>query len=498
MKHIFTACFLIFVVIFANAQLPGYVPTQNLIAWYSFNGNSADSSGNGNHLTNSGATLTTDRNNNANSAYSFDGVNDYLGIASPAFQMGDTSSFSVSFWVNKSNTSFGMPYWHGLTIGQGGSGKFVHFMQMNTSNATHWGTNKQGSAWVWAQSTYTVNTWEHWAGVYDNNVMKLYKNGVQVATNTYSYTGTITSTMPFYIGSNLANANNYFNGKVDDFGIWHRALTPAEINNLFNPCTTVIGGIDTVIACDSYHSQSGVTYTTTGNYSDTLQTALGCDSIITLNLTINSSSTGTETVTRCFEYTSPSGTQTWTASGIYSDTLMNAVSCDSIITVNLTINTVDKSVITSALTLTANAANATFQWLDCNNNYSVINGATNSLFQPSVDGNYAVEVTQNTCKDTSSCYAIIGVGIDEIISDSRFEIYPNPTNGVISISTNIIDDDISVEVLDLTGKIIYSKDMINRNSQEYLITISDLKNGVYIVRIICNNKNYSKKLIILK
>ena len=61
-----------------HAQVPTYVPTNGLVGYWPFNGNANDASGNGNNGTVNGATLTTDRNGNANSAYSFDGNNDYI------------------------------------------------------------------------------------------------------------------------------------------------------------------------------------------------------------------------------------------------------------------------------------------------------------------------------------------------------------------------------------------------------------------------------------
>jgi hypothetical protein len=70
---------LLFLAGFNFAQnVPSYVPTNGLVGWWPFSGNAIDSSGNGNNGTVNGATLTADRNAVANSAYSFDGVNDYI------------------------------------------------------------------------------------------------------------------------------------------------------------------------------------------------------------------------------------------------------------------------------------------------------------------------------------------------------------------------------------------------------------------------------------
>lgn len=135
----------------------------------------------------------------------------------------------------------------------------------------------------------------------------------------------------------------------------------------------------------------------------------------------------------CDSYVSPSSKYIWTSSGIFMDTIPNVAGCDSIITVNLTIDTVNVSVSNNASTLSANANGATFQWLDCDDNYSVISGETNQSFTANASGNYAVEIIKNGCIDTSACFSIIGVGVDENPFEADFSVYPNPTSGEVTI-----------------------------------------------------------------
>lgn len=98
-------------------------------------------------------------------------------------------------------------------------------------------------------------------------------------------------------------------------------------------------GSESITACDSYTWPStGLTYSTSGAYTDTLLNANGCDSIVTLNLTINNSNTGTESITTCDSYTWAANGQTYTASGAYTATLTNAAGCDSVVTLNLFLN----------------------------------------------------------------------------------------------------------------------------------------------------------------
>lgn len=90
-------------------------------------------------------------------------------------------------------------------------------------------------------------------------------------------------------------------------------------------------------ACSSYTAPWGAVYTQSGLYTDTLTTAIGCDSIVSVNLTISVTLTAPPiTASACSTYTAPWGS-VYTQSGIFSDTLTSTNGCDSIVTLNLTI-----------------------------------------------------------------------------------------------------------------------------------------------------------------
>ncbi len=116
-----------------------------------------------------------------------------------------------------------------------------------------------------------------------------------------------------------------------------------------------------------------------------------------------SPTTGTLDTTACVQYTVPSGDETYTVSGTYMDTIYNSVYCDSIITINLTILTVDTGITVSGNTVTANASGAAYQWLDCQSAYAQVSGETGQSLTVTGQGQFAVEVTQNGCVDTSAC-----------------------------------------------------------------------------------------------
>jgi len=166
---------------------------------------------------------------------------------------------------------------------------------------------------------------------------------------------------------------------------------------------------------------------------------------------IPSQTTATINETACDAYLSPSGKYTWTTSGTYLDTIPNTAGCDSIITIELTIPEVNASVTATTTTLTANATGAEYQWLDCGNAYAEITGETSATFTPETDGSYAVEVTTGGCTDTSECTNFMLIGMTDAKLASSIKIYPNPTSGKLIIDSGQMKEEITVIIRNTTG-----------------------------------------------
>jgi alpha-tubulin suppressor-like RCC1 family protein len=173
----------------------------------------------------------------------------------------------------------------------------------------------------------------------------------------------------------------------------------------------------------------------------------------------------------------------YTISGTYIDTLLTAMGCDSVMTLNLTINTVDTSVTVSANSLAAISTGASYQWLDCNNNYAVISGATNQTFTPTATGNYAVILSLNGCVDTSSCYNVIVTGILNINDNDKFIVYPNPTSGIFIIEHTSVQN-IPFEITDISGRLIKTGVLTDKRIS---IDLSKNENGIYLLKIAGRN-----------
>ena len=209
---------------------------SGLVAYYPFTGNPGDSSGNANHGTNNGATLTTDRFGNANQAYSFDGINDYVAMPSLNFL---NTGFSFSTWF-KTNSNV-LQYLYGSR--DGGQRMLIEIIVRGDSNKTSGEFQSNGDSYgtnrilLKVYDNLTNNEWFHVVYTIGENNGRLYLNGqlVQEVINPMSQ-GSIQNTSA-YIGAmnDLYNSTvrDYFNGSLDDIRIYNRALSPYEISQLY-------------------------------------------------------------------------------------------------------------------------------------------------------------------------------------------------------------------------------------------------------------------------
>ena len=183
--------------------------------------------------------------------------------------------------------------------------------------------------------------------------------------------------------------------------------------------------------------------------------------------------------TACFEYTSPSGNTTYTASGIYMDTVSSIFGCDSILEINLTLNQLNLNISENAGDFSSDQSGATYQWLDCDNNFAVIAGATNQTFTGQTGIDYAVQVTYNGCTDTSGCANLGNIGIENEMW-TVFEVYPNPTKNKLFIkgSLEIIQ---GIQITDILGRSIQNYDLDYTSGE--IILNQHLTNGSYILAI---------------
>jgi hypothetical protein len=224
------------------AQVPSYVPSNGLVGYWPFNGNANDESGNGNNGTVNGATLTTDRNGNANSAYQSGQLTPIISIPNISI---NSSLFTCSYWIKYSsqpiNTSIADVSHEWLN-----NGTFTTFRQLNSTL----GFASVGSTGISNQvilnSPNPINTqvWNHIIIMRTNQIMQIWINGIYVASDSLVQIGSLINTKTLYLGGDpqntIQNPSAKFNGNIDDVGIWNRVLTQQEITDLYNGCQLTV------------------------------------------------------------------------------------------------------------------------------------------------------------------------------------------------------------------------------------------------------------------
>jgi hypothetical protein len=364
-KRILLLIFIALSTITAFAQnVPSYVPTNGLVGWWPFNGNANDESGNGNHGMVNEATSSIDRFQALNSAYHLDGNGDYIYISNNFFDNG-SAELSLSIWYkldqlsnpnngNSSHTLFNTSPHNGMSLGMNflSNSKYNLFLG-NGTPAISWNTSIFNAQ---SNQNYTSNSWHHILLVKSGVTYLLYIDGV--LDNTWTSNISILSYFyEMYFGSTDPSVSNeVILGSLDDIGIWNRALTECEIQDLYHaqlgsqdisagadqsicsgdPVTLNGGGGSTYQWNNNVMDGQAFTPTQSDAYVVTGQDTLGCTGTDTVVVTVLENAVSTLTQTALDSYTLNG--QTYTQSGTYTQTLPAANGCDSTITLNLTLN----------------------------------------------------------------------------------------------------------------------------------------------------------------
>lgn len=232
----------------AGTAVANIVLTQSsagLIAYYPFNSNANDESGNNFNGSVNGATLTSDRFNNSNKAYNFNGTNNYIGLPSYNTSVND---FSMSVWVKMTtHNSVGRSYFIDLR-GNGTQNYRGLAMLVDATNngEVHHMIN-------WSQFLCTefkiqiqnpVGQWVHFVFIRQGSTLITYRNG-QTLTIAYAVESCSiapnANSVPLIDGGRIGTTSdpsgttNYWcNGVIDDIRIYNRALNNAEVQQLYH------------------------------------------------------------------------------------------------------------------------------------------------------------------------------------------------------------------------------------------------------------------------
>jgi hypothetical protein len=239
------------------------IPTDSLVGYYPFTGNANDYSGKSNNGTVNGATLTTDRFGNPNSAYSFNGTTDYISVLnSPSIDTFPNGQ-SISIWLKI--TAYPTNGKENVFIDKrDNSNKYYQAFLSDYNNIDSAVYRFGQSAGVSSQanniksSMIPINNWFNLTYTTDLNTTNSYLNGVLI--NTFisaSPIGVNTNPLLFGKGNRSVSNESAYTGLLDDIRIYNRALDSTEIKFIYyeSPCLNPVTVYDTthVTVHDTLH-----------------------------------------------------------------------------------------------------------------------------------------------------------------------------------------------------------------------------------------------------
>ena len=174
----------------------------------------------------------------------------------------------------------------------------------------------------------------------------------------------------------------------------------------------------------------------------------------------------------------------------YVLTLLDDFGCQKQDTVTIYVNTVNSTTSVNGNVLSATQSGASYQWINCDNNFVAIVGETNQTFTANANGNYAVQVVENGCVDTSSCIGVTGIGILENSFGENFIVFPNPTNGNLSIELGNTYENVFAKIFTLKGQKTGKYEFHKTNKIDLVI---DQANGFYFIELVASG---NKKAVI--
>lgn len=419
-----------------SQNLPGYAPTDSLVGWWPFNGNANDESGNGNNGTVNGATLTTDRFGNKNSAYYFNNNQDINCGNSSSLGLTKNSVLTVCYWTSSSNKRW--PFIKKYTHAFPGNSNYAFGTNGNTILFTGDGTN------VVELPSINDTSWIHICAIFNEpkDSIKLYINGNFVKTGRINFSNNI-STSNLIFGPRISEFYPYSDGKLDDIGIWNRALTETEIRKLYEQNCQV----SLITSNQSYFKGETATLNVETNITNPIY---------------------------CWQSDFGQGFVNLMDYGNYSGTNTNTL---------------------------------TIQNLSLRNHaqpFRVIVKNNDDCFYP-ISSDISTVYLSDTCISfdtlrinvTDTLIIALNVGVNSQIISNIIKVYPNPAknNLIVDYGNYTSMNGYSINIVNINGIVIFSTQV---NTQTSIIDISQWSKGLYFVKIIDKQNNIidNKKIII--
>ncbi len=389
-------------------------------------------------------------------------------------------------------------------------------------------------------NSISKDVWSHIAVAYDGANLHLYINGTEV--NTVAATGTLSASTSFTLGKNNQAASSYFKGALDEFRMRDKCLSLAEIRESMTDCITgtesdVLAyyrfddGVGSPILSDiSGHGYYG-SLTNMDNANSWILGTSGCGDNLacskvflqTVRITVSSvapvvtansnsrcdkgvvSLNASSTIGDISWYTALTGGTVVATGNSYVTPYLNGTTSyyvsannQGCVSQRLEVKAIIKPMPDVTLTVnspvvTANQAGATYQWIDCKRENTLIPGATTISYTVTETGDYAVWITLDGCADTSKCVPVTITGIESLTNANQLLVYPNPSNGAVNIRSTSGG---TFVILNELGQTV--QQILLTASNNYTAVIDNLNSGLYIIADISGGQPIKQKMVITK
>jgi len=297
-------------------------------------------------------------------------------------------------------------------------------------------------------------------------------DSVQVGSNWYLQAGTYTNALTTATGCDSVVITNL------------SVLQPSSSQQSYSICQGDSVQVDGVWRYES------------GTFVSSFPNAAGCDSTVTTHVALLTPSAFDQSVSLCAGATVTVGNNTYDATGTYTDILQNAAGCDSIVQTAVAVASIDTSLTVSGPTLAAAADAGAYQWIDCVS-HQPVTGATNASYTAASSGSYAATLTYGTgCTTSTACADVVVNGIASV-PNIEFTLAPNPASDHVVLALPNDVANLTIVVTDLTGRRILERKAVG--ASQVSLSVDALLPGTYLVQFDDAHRTLAvKQLVIIR
>ncbi|MEL7338872.1 MAG: LamG-like jellyroll fold domain-containing protein [Bacteroidota bacterium] len=463
---------------------------DSLIAWYPFDGDAQDYSGNANHGTINGASLTTDRFGNPNSAYQFNGSSNFISFTNQQNFRPDFP-ITISAWVKIDDYGNNVIFNNDFTFGEH-RGFWLNIVNGNLyiSYGNGGAADPLGRRSIGGNTLLQLNQWYHVTGIVRNTTdMELYLNGKRECGTYSGIADSLVYSTNAGISGRGTNLNSYYRGSIDEIRFYNRVLDKSEIRILadFPPQDTTFCQGDSLQLDAGYGSliswspTSDLSCTTCPNpiafpnqptlYRAITENTAGCPDTVDISI-----------ITKAC----PSGPCDTIDIDINFEIVVNGAS----------IQLVDSSSIPSNAQLDLSMGDNSFWNLVPGDtiNHTYLNNGTYVLCMEAVLALGETIICGDTLCDTVQ---ISGITRLDKEWEASFSLYPNPSEGLIRVEfPDVPGQNSQLVLLDMRGAILKEWQLDLRT--EYELDLRGFPAGYYQLQMRDHSQRYQAVKLILE